>query len=109
MHKLIALFAPPPDIVEFETRWSHEFVPLAEQMPGLRRIAVSRVAGGPGGPAPVYLLHEFFFDNKDALVAAMTSPEGLAAAHCLMSFAPDTVTLMFAEHMDEDRARENRG
>ncbi|MBI3359495.1 MAG: EthD family reductase [Chloroflexi bacterium] len=104
MHKLVALFSPPLDITDFETRWAHEFVPLAEKMPGVRRVAVSRVTGGPVGPAPFYLVHEFFFDNRDALVAAMTSPEGVAAAHGLMSFAPDIVTLMFAEHMEEDRS-----
>jgi uncharacterized protein (TIGR02118 family) len=103
MFKLVALFSHPPDIVEFERRWSHEFVPLAEKMPGLRRLAVSHIEGGPAGPAPFYLVHEFFFDDREALLAAMTSPEGAAAARCLMGFAPEVATLMFAEHLEEQR------
>jgi uncharacterized protein (TIGR02118 family) len=101
MYKLIALFTQPADVGEFETRWSHEFVPLAEKMPGLRRAVVSRIEGGPAGPAPYHLVHEFYFDDKDAMLAAMASPEGTAAAHCLMAFAPKDVTLLFAEHMEE--------
>lgn len=103
MFKLIALFGYPADPIEFETRWSGEFVPLAEQMPGLRRVVVGRIEGGPAGPAPFHLAHELFFDNREALMAAMTSPEGTAAAQCLMSFAPGVVTLMFGEHLEEVR------
>jgi uncharacterized protein (TIGR02118 family) len=101
MYKLIALFTEPAEIETFETRWSHEFVPLAEKMPGLRRAVVSRIEGGPGGPVLYYLVHEFYFDDKEALLAAMTSPEGTEAARCLMSIAPKDVTLLFAEHMEE--------
>ena len=104
MHKLIVLFSHPPDIDEFEKRWSHDFVKLAERMPGLRRVAVSHLEGGPAGPAPYYLVHEFFFDDRNATIAAMASREGTAAADCLMSFAAEVVTLMFAEHMEESRA-----
>jgi uncharacterized protein (TIGR02118 family) len=101
MYKLIALFTQPEELEEFERRWSHEFVGLAEKMPGLRRATVSRIEGGPAGPLPYHLIHEFYFDDKDALLAAMTSPEGIAAARCLMDIAAKDVTLMFSEHMEE--------
>ena len=101
MYKLIALFTQPADTGVFETRWSHEFVPLAEKMPGLRRATDGRIEGGPAGPSPYYLVHEFYFDDKDALVAAMTSPEGKSSARCLMEFAPKDVTLVFAEHLED--------
>ncbi len=103
MYKLIALFSEPADVATFETRWSHEFVPLAEKMPGLRKAAVSRIEGGPAGPAAFHLVHEFFFDDKEAMLAAMASPEGTAAARCLMAIAPKDVTLLFAEHLEEAR------
>ncbi len=101
MYKLIALFTEPAEPGEFETRWSHDFVPLAEKLPGLRRAVVSRIEGGPAGPTAYYLAHELYFDDKDSLLAAMSSPEGTAAARCLMSFAPRNVTLLFAEHLEE--------
>ena len=109
MYKLIALFTQPAEVEKFEMRWSHEFVALAEKMPGLRRATVSRIEGGPAGPSPYQLIHEFFFDDKDTLLAAMTSPEGTAAARCLMDLAADNVTLMFAEHLEEVSFSEQAG
>ncbi len=101
MYKLILLFhipADPPDL------WSMEFVPLADKLPGLRRVVVSHVEGGPAGPADIQLIHELHFDHKDALLAAMQSPEGVAAGQCLVRLtknAPKTVTMLFAEHMED--------
>lgn len=100
-HKLLILFhAPlPPD---FEQRWSEHFVPLAEKLPGLRRVVVSHTNGGPAGPVDVYLLHELHFDSLEALKAAMLAPEGLAAGQALVKLAGKQATLMFAEHMEDE-------
>ncbi len=103
MHKLMLLFRQPVDVVEFETRWSNEFVAKAEQMPGLRRVAISRIVGGPGDETDLHLIHEFFFDDLDALHQAMASQEGQAAGHALMSIAPQHVTICFSEHLEEAR------
>ncbi len=103
MHKLIVLFRTPEDPPAFERRWSEAFLPLAEKMPGLRRIVVSRIQGGPGGSVDFHLVHEFFFDDERALRAAMASPAGQKAGQALMAFAADRVTLCFAEHLEEDR------
>jgi uncharacterized protein (TIGR02118 family) len=99
-HKLLILFRSPlsPD---FEQRWSEHFVPLAEKLPGLRRVVVSHTHGGPAGPVDVYLLHELHFDSMDALKAAMLSPEGLAAGQMLVKLAGQQATLIFAEHMED--------
>ena len=101
MHKLLILFKHPADLAEFQRRWSEEFVPLAEQLPGLRRIVVSHTHGGPGGPVDYHLIHEFHFDNLAALTTAMASPAGVRAGQCLMTFAAQISTLMFAEHMED--------
>ena len=87
-----------------ETRWSQDFVGLAEKMPGLRRVSVSRILGGPGGEVDLHLVHEFYFDNLTAVQEAMASPEGQAAGKALMEFASESVTLLFAEHLEEARA-----
>lgn len=100
-YKLVILFQQPADPAEFERRWSEEFVPLAEKLPGLRRVVVSHVHGGPGGPVEVYLLHELHFEDMPALTAAMSSPEGVAAGECLFRIAPNLATLLFAEHMED--------
>lgn len=103
MHKLMVVFRPPLDPIDFERRWSDEFVPLAEKMPGLRRVALARAYGGPTGPTDVYLVHEFFFDDAEALSQAMTSPQGQEAGRALMGFAARHVSLAFAEHLEEER------
>lgn len=103
MHKLMLLFRRPDDVDGFEQRWSHEFVPRAESMPGIRRVTVSRIYGGPAGPADLHLVHEIFFDDAEALQRALVSPEGVAAGQTLISIAGDFVSLCFAEHLEEDR------
>jgi len=101
VYKLVILFNQPENPAEFERRWSEEFVPLAEQMPGLRRVVVSHTHGGPAGPVPVYLIHELHFESMDALTAAMASPQGVAAGQCLVGLVKQKATLLFAEHMED--------
>ena len=103
MHKLILVFRPPADATTFERRWSEEFVPVAERMPGLRRVSVARAYGGPSGPSEVHRVYEFYFDDEQALRWAMTSPEGQQAGRALMGFAARQVSLTFAEHLEEER------
>ncbi|MES0338477.1 MAG: EthD family reductase [Anaerolineales bacterium] len=103
MHKLMILFGRSGDYLDMETRWSNEFVKQAETMPGLRRVSVSRVAGGPSGEVDLHMVHEFYFDDLQALQRALASPEGQIAGKALMSFAAEHVTLCFAEHMEEAR------
>jgi uncharacterized protein (TIGR02118 family) len=99
--KLVILFKPPDDPAVFEQRWSEEFVPLAERLPGLRRVVVAHTHGGPAGPVDVYLIHELHFDNAAALRTAMASAEGVAAGQCLVRLAGKSATLLFAEHMED--------
>jgi uncharacterized protein (TIGR02118 family) len=103
LHKLILVFTHPPDVTVFERRWSEEFVPAAERMPGLRRVTAARGYGGPSGPSEVYLVHEYYFDDEQALRRALTSPEGQQAGRALMGFADRQVSLTFAEHLEEER------
>lgn len=100
-HKLVILFKSPADIADFERRWSEEFVPLAERLPGLQRIVVSHTHGGPAGPVEIYLIYELHFASMSALVAAMGSPEGVAAGQYLVRLAGKSATLLFAEHMED--------
>jgi len=96
----MVIFHTPSDPTTFERCWSESFVRAAEQMPGLRRVAVSRAAGGPAGQVDVYLVHEFFFEDLHAVQEAMASPEGQIAGRALMSFAGEKVTLCFADHLE---------
>lgn len=98
MHKLVVVIRGGAEPDWMERRWSEDFVPLAERMPGLRRVLVGGVVGSPGGGADISLIHELLFDDLQALRAALTSPEGQAAGQALMRFAGERAELFFAEH-----------
>jgi len=100
---MMVLFRTPADPAAFEARWSEEFLPLVEQLPGLRRVSVGRVTGGPEGLSDLYLVHEFYFDDASALRRALASPEGQAAGRALMGFAADLATVGFVDHHEENR------
>ena len=97
MVKLVALYKKPQDPAEFDKHYFEIHTPLASKMPGRKRAEVSKIVGSPAGESEFYLICEMYFENMDALKAAMASPEGKAAAKDLMSFARDEVTMMFAE------------
>lgn len=103
MHKLMVLMKASDDILALETQWSNEFVGRAESMPGLRRVSVSRIVGGPGGEIDLHLAHEFYFDDLVALTEALASPQGQEAGKALMMFAGEYVSIYFAEHLEEAR------
>lgn len=99
--KLIALYKTPQDAAEFDKKYFEEHLPLANKMPGLQLVELSRISGAPRGDAPYYLMAELYFENMDAVKAAMSSPEGKEAGKNIMSFAGDLVTMMFAEVEDK--------
>jgi uncharacterized protein (TIGR02118 family) len=102
VHKLVIVLRGRRDADELERRWSEDFVPLAEKMPGLRRVLVGRVIGSPAGGAETLLVHELLFDDFPSLQAAMTSPAGQAAGSALIQFAGERAELLFAEHLEMD-------
>lgn len=103
MHKLMVVFRSSGDSLRLETQWSTDFVARAERMPGLRRVSVSRVVGGPGGLVDIHLVHELYFDDLQALQQALASEQGQEAGRALTSFAGSDVSIFFAQHLEEDR------
>lgn len=97
MVKLIVLYKKPADPAAFDKHYFDVHAPLAAKMPGLRKMEVARCYGAPGGEPRFYLQAEMYFDSKDALTAALASPEGKAAGKDVMSFAGDLITMIFAE------------
>lgn len=97
MVKLIALYRKPADVAAFESHYREIHTPLARKMPGLRKLEVARCFGAPGGEPKFYMVAEMYFDNKEALMAALSSPEGKAAGKDVMGFAGDLIHMMFSE------------
>jgi uncharacterized protein (TIGR02118 family) len=95
MVKLVALYRAPEDKEGFLEKYNNEHLPLAKQMPGLIKAEVYNVKSL--GANKYFLCAELYFENEDALNAAMGSTEGRAAAKNLMSFAKDFVEMHIAE------------
>lgn len=100
--KLVALYQHPDDPAAFDRHYREVHLPLAQRMPGLRRVEVSRVTGSPGGTSPYYLMAEMYFDDAASLQAALQSAEGRAAGKDLMGFAGKIVSLHIAEVIQQD-------
>ena len=95
MARLIALYAMPTDPAAFDAYYYGTHVPLAQQLPGLRRYEVSQgPIMGLSGPAPHYLLATLFFDSMADLQAAVNSPQGQATAADVVNFASAGVQLL---------------
>jgi uncharacterized protein (TIGR02118 family) len=97
MVKLVAFYRHPPDPPAFDQHYRSVHMPLVERMPGLRRVEVAKITGAVGGEPPYYMLTEMYFDDSDALRAALRSPEGRAAGADLQQFAPGLVTMVYAQ------------
>jgi uncharacterized protein (TIGR02118 family) len=101
MVKLVALYKQPEDKKAFDEHYFNTHLPLANKMPGLKKVEITRFTETPmGTEAPFYLKAEMFFDDKETLMRAMGSLEGKAAAKDVMSFAGKLVTMMIGEELD---------
>lgn len=97
MVKLIAVYKKPEDVEAFNRHYFEVHAPLAEKMPGLIKMEVSKIYGSPAGESNLHLIAEMYFESKEALVAALSSPEGRAAGKDLMGFAGKVVSMHFAD------------
>jgi len=102
MVKLVLLFKQPDDENAFEEGYVDNLA-LLERLPGIIRRQANMVLGSPYGKSPYYRILELYFNDFDALDAAMTSPEGREAGQDLVRYAGDSVELIFVD-VNEDGA-----
>ena len=101
MVKLMVLYGPPTDPAAFDAHYAETHAALALNIPGLQRFEAASVVGTPDGSAPPYhLVAELYFEDADALQAAMGSEEGQAAAADIPTFATGGATLLVAAVQD---------
>ncbi|GAX89286.1 EthD family reductase [Effusibacillus lacus] len=97
MVKLVAIYRKPENVKEFDEHYHNVHAPLAAKMPGLVKLEVNKVYGTPMGESDLHLIAEMYFETKEALANALSSPEGRAAGKDLMGFAGKLVSMHFAE------------
>jgi uncharacterized protein (TIGR02118 family) len=105
MYKFTILFRHPENLETFEYDWAHKFVPIAEKMPGVLRVEVSSIDGGPEGQSELHKMHEFYFESREAMDEAMLSDKGTQAGLRLNAIANGRFSIIFSEvHEDIVRA-----
>jgi len=100
MHKLIILVesTTTPDFHVFWPRFLH----AAENIPGLRREATSRVSQVLYGDIQIALIHELYFESFPALQSGLASASGKAAGRILQEMTAGRVRLLVADHSEDD-------
>ena len=91
------LYPQPDDPEAFDRHYREVHIPLAKQLPGLRRYTVSRSQAQVRGGAPYYLIAELDWDDKESMQRAFQSPAGKATADDVPTFAPSGVISMTFE------------
>lgn len=101
MVKLVLLFKKPENQEEFEQHYVRNLV-LLEKMPGILRRQANMVLGSPNGASPYYRMLELYFEDFDAMDAALTSKVGVVAGEQLMKTVGSLVELVFVDVFEDD-------
>jgi uncharacterized protein (TIGR02118 family) len=80
MTRFLVLYRQPTDVEAFERHYLDVHVPLAKQLPGLRRYAISRNSVVVRGGERYYLVAELDWDDMASLQRDFASTLGRATA-----------------------------
>ena len=87
--KLTVVYGTPDDVDLFDKHYDEVHTPIVERWPGVERIEIAKVLGGPGGSqSPYHLITEIYFADNDALNGALGSDAGREAGKDFMQIAP---------------------
>jgi len=87
--KLTVVYGTPDDPDVFDKHYHEVHAPIVDRWPGVERVEISTVSGGPGGSAsPYHLITEIYFADSDAMNAALGSEPGREAGKDFMQIAP---------------------
>lgn len=87
---MVVIYRMPKDPAAFDNHYVNIHLPLAHQLPGLRRYEVSkRPIMTPAGDPEPYLVAILHFDSIHAIREAFSTAEGRACAADRRLLAPD--------------------
>ena len=103
MARMVVIYKQPADAVAFDKHYFDVHVPLAKQLPGLRKYEVSRgpIVNPTGGP-PWHMVATLHFDSLTAIKAGFATPLGQACAADRRKFAPEDADLIMLLFESED-------
>jgi uncharacterized protein (TIGR02118 family) len=104
MVKLTALYKHPENKEAFDQHYFEVHVPLANKMPGLLKMEVTKFSHTPiGDPFLYYLQTDLYFQDKDTLDASMKSSEGKEAAKDIWKLAGKITTMIVGEVIEVEQ------
>jgi uncharacterized protein (TIGR02118 family) len=95
MHRITIQYGAPADPEAFEKHYTEVHIPLASRLPNLRRFSRSHPRG-LGAEAP-YFVAELWFDDADALKAALKSSAMAETAADAQTFDVASMTTFTGE------------
>jgi uncharacterized protein (TIGR02118 family) len=98
MHVLTVCYAQPSDPAAFDEYYTSVHIPLARKMPGLASFTVHHCDQLGDAVPPYYLIAQLGFPSREALDAALASPEGRAAGADVPNFAAQGTVTRFVAH-----------
>jgi uncharacterized protein (TIGR02118 family) len=105
MFKFVVLYYRVDDEDALEDFYANTHRALLEQLPGLRRLEVSRVNAKPGGKSRFHLMVEAYFDNEVAMREGLVSRPGLEMIDALRPWADERLIAWFyADSFSEEKA-----
>lgn len=102
MFKFTTLYRKVDDEQKLEDFFSGTHLPLAEQLPHLRKREISRIVRKPGGQSRFYLMVELYFESEATFQQAIVSETGARLLQALTPWAEARlITWFFAESFAE--------
>ena len=102
MARMVVIYKTPADRSSFDDHYFRVHVPMAKELPGLRKYVVSK---GPiaavAGWKDAYLIATLYFDSLDAIRAAFSSECGQRCAADRRILAPNDQDVQM--YLFEDR------
>lgn len=97
MAKIIVLFGKPKDPEAFDKEYREQHIPLAKQMPGLKKYTVNRILSAPRGEPAYHLMVELEFESMDALKKSLEAPVSRESGKHGVKMATGGITFLYAE------------
>jgi uncharacterized protein (TIGR02118 family) len=105
MYKFVVLYYRVDDENALEDFYANTHRALLEQLPGLRRLEVSRVTSQPFGRSRFHLMVEAYFDSEAAMREGLVSRPGLDMMNALRPWSENKLIAWFyADSFSEEKA-----
>ena len=95
MFKFVVIYYRVDDEESLEEFFANTHRALLEQLPGLRRLEVSRVTSQPFGRSRFHLMIEAYFDSEAALREGLLSRPGLEMMDALRPWSENKLIAWF--------------